>query len=207
MGCITTSQYKSADTNAYTEWDIRKGKTVGGKVGEIAFYKNMANTTTFNRTSGTGALAGVDIYDTIRDYNDGGAFPTQNPTGWFQANGGNWIMDPTLDVGGGVAGDGICSGTEVCIYIDRITGMKWAKTVSGSYTWEQAITYCENLTLGGYTTWRLPTEKDFHQAYVDGIWTLAIKLNLPGVYIWAATTDPATTTRAVKISIEEGESD
>ena len=41
---------------------------------------------------------------------------------------------------------------------DIATGLMWQKaTAPGTYTWAQAISYCENLTLGGHSDWRLPT--------------------------------------------------
>ena len=40
---------------------------------------------------------------------------------------------------------------------DTQTGLMWQKeTAPGTYTWEQAFTYAEELSLGGYTDWRLP---------------------------------------------------
>ena len=44
---------------------------------------------------------------------------------------------------------------------DTDTGLMWQKaTAPGTYTWEQALLYCENLNLGGYRDWRLPTVKE-----------------------------------------------
>ena len=39
-------------------------------------------------------------------------------------------------------------------------------TAPGTYTWEQAFTYCENFTLGGYSDWRLPNRNEL-QSIVD----------------------------------------
>lgn len=36
----------------------------------------------------------------------------------------------------------------------------------GKYTWEQALTYCENLVLGVYSDWRLPNRNEL-QSLVD----------------------------------------
>ena len=52
---------------------------------------------------------------------------------------------------------------------DTSTGLMWQKaTAPGIYTWEQALTYCENLTLpaGGYSDWRLPNRNEL-QSIVD----------------------------------------
>ena len=40
---------------------------------------------------------------------------------------------------------------------DNNTGLIWQKTDGGEMTYENAATYCKNLSLGGHTDWRLPT--------------------------------------------------
>lgn len=40
---------------------------------------------------------------------------------------------------------------------DNVTGLMWQQTDGGEMTIENAITYCDNLTLAGYSDWRLPT--------------------------------------------------
>jgi len=48
--------------------------------------------------------------------------------------------------------------TEWVMVRDNVTGLVWQKdTAPGTYNWGEAISYCENLTLGGYSDWRLPT--------------------------------------------------
>jgi hypothetical protein len=52
---------------------------------------------------------------------------------------------------------------------DTNSGLMWQQaTAPGTYTWEQALTYCENLTLpaGGYSDWRLPNRNEL-QSIVD----------------------------------------
>jgi len=39
---------------------------------------------------------------------------------------------------------------------DTITGLMWQQTDGGEMTVENATIYCDTLTLGGYTNWRLP---------------------------------------------------
>jgi hypothetical protein len=54
---------------------------------------------------------------------------------------------------------------------DNVTGLMWEqKTDDGGprdkdnvYTWKDALAYCENLTLAGYTDWRMPTPKELER--------------------------------------------
>jgi hypothetical protein len=41
---------------------------------------------------------------------------------------------------------------------DLVTSLMWEKAPSAdTYIWSAAVTHCPQLTLGGYTDWRLPT--------------------------------------------------
>ncbi len=45
--------------------------------------------------------------------------------------------------------------------LDNNTGLMWQKTPSTEgLSWEEAKDYCENLTLGGYNDWRMPSCKE-----------------------------------------------
>ena len=200
----STNVFKSADTSAFSTWDIRSGKTVGGVSGSITFYKNMADTASFNRTTGAGALAGVDIYDTIDDYNNG-TFPTQNPGGWDQATGVNWLRDSQSDTDS----DGTCDGIENCVYKDQNSGLLWSRSDLTTKTWENAITYCDGLNgsnYGGYSGgWRLPTEKELLQAYVDGIWSQKGRLNFTPGHFWSSSSSSSfPTTDAMQVGLSDG---
>jgi hypothetical protein len=44
---------------------------------------------------------------------------------------------------------------------DTLTGLIWQKEATEeTMTWEKAQEYCENLSLNGYTDWRLPAVKE-----------------------------------------------
>ncbi len=47
------------------------------------------------------------------------------------------------------------------ISVDNNTGLEWLKTIpSTNHTWDEAKTYCEDLTYGGYSDWRLPNPQE-----------------------------------------------
>ena len=52
--------------------------------------------------------------------------------------------------------------------IDTDTGLMWQQDTvpAGTYTWQDALSYCENLTLAGYNDWRLPNANEL-QSLVD----------------------------------------
>jgi len=45
---------------------------------------------------------------------------------------------------------------------DKVTGLVWQQVDGGEMTWEQAAAYADNLSLGGYTDWRLPFAKELY---------------------------------------------
>ncbi|MBC7532418.1 MAG: DUF1566 domain-containing protein [Oligoflexus sp.] len=194
LGCLTNGPYRSVDTSALSTWDIRAGKTAGAISGSLSFYKNLAQLTTFNRTTGTDSNASTtvaDIYDTIDDYNSAGAMPSQVPTG-FTAPGSNWLRDSLSDSNA----NGTCDGSEACVYKDLTTGLLWAKDDTSTYTWENAISYCAGLNYGSYTGWRLPTQKELTQSYINGIWAQNTPLSLSSNYYWSSSTRSNFTTNA-----------
>lgn len=43
---------------------------------------------------------------------------------------------------------------------DTVTTLMWQRTDGGEMTWQQAKAYCDTLTLGGFTNWRLPSSHE-----------------------------------------------
>ncbi len=43
---------------------------------------------------------------------------------------------------------------------DTRTGLMWQKTTGGTITWKESLSYCESLTLAGYSDWRLPIREE-----------------------------------------------
>lgn len=49
---------------------------------------------------------------------------------------------------------------------DTETGLMWQQSTASARTWENAISYCESLSLAGYSDWRLPDRNEL-QSLVD----------------------------------------
>ncbi len=74
---------------------------------------------------------------------------------------------------------------------DTSTGLMWKQTGS-SGTWEQALSYCENLSRADYTDWRLPTIKELRSLVDYSLLNPAIsKTYFPDAvssFYWSSTT-------------------
>lgn len=47
------------------------------------------------------------------------------------------------------------------VVVDNYTGLEWQQVLSEeTFTWEDAITHCENLNYGGHKDWRLPSPQE-----------------------------------------------
>jgi len=46
------------------------------------------------------------------------------------------------------------------VVTDSVTGLIWQKTYATNKTWQQALAYCESLSYGGHSDWRLPNKKE-----------------------------------------------
>jgi hypothetical protein len=82
-------------------------------------------------------------------------------------------------------------------WTDPVTGLTWTKQDNGSdVNWNQAIAYCANLRLGGYTDWRLPTIDELQDIYdananVDG-YHVKGNLKLSEYWQWSSSSGNAS---------------
>jgi hypothetical protein len=81
------------------------------------------------------------------------------------------------------------------VVIDHVTGLTWQRHDDGiKRTWREASDYCENLTLGGYSDWRLPTKKELQSIANYGSFGPALDTNyfpyshVSNDFYWSATT-------------------
>ena len=60
------------------------------------------------------------------------------------------------------------TGGETGTVTDNLTGLMWAQNANaaGTETWAEALTYCNDLSLGGHDDWRLPNVKEL-QSLID----------------------------------------
>jgi len=57
----------------------------------------------------------------------------------------------------------------VGVFIDKTTGLMWAKTDNGeNIDWYSAKEYCKNYSGGGYTNWRMPNVRELEGLYRSG---------------------------------------
>ncbi len=82
---------------------------------------------------------------------------------------------------------------------DSTTGLVWQDTTPATRTWVSAIAYCEALTLGGNSDWRLPNLNELTSIVDDTTSNPAISsvfVNTISNYYWSSTTNAGDTTRA-----------
>jgi hypothetical protein len=92
---------------------------------------------------------------------------------------------------------------------DSNTGLMWQKEDDNTTRqWESAITYCEGLSLGSYTDWRLPNIKELESITDDTKYNPVIDTtyfpNTNSFYYWSSTTDANLTFEAWDVDFYDG---
>ncbi len=92
---------------------------------------------------------------------------------------------------------------------DTSTGLMWQQdTPDNTMTWEQALSYCENSTLAGYTDWRLPTKKELRRLVDYSRYNPAINItyfpDTVSSYYWSSTTNANYTYNAWGVDFYNG---
>ncbi|MBW2623426.1 MAG: DUF1566 domain-containing protein, partial [Deltaproteobacteria bacterium] len=76
--------------------------------------------------------------------------------------------------------------------MDTSTGLLWQQQTAGPMTWEDALSYCENLILAGYTDWRLPNIHELRSlvdyTLVDPALDILLFPDTVSFSYWSATT-------------------
>ncbi|MDP2090138.1 MAG: DUF1566 domain-containing protein [Candidatus Gracilibacteria bacterium] len=100
------------------------------------------------------------------------------------------------------------------VILDNITGLYWMSdgNILTTKSWTNAKTNCANLSLGGYTDWRLPDYTELKSivdlsVYIPSINTSYFSSStLAGGYYWTSTSYAALTTNAWVVVFTDGTS-
>ncbi len=90
---------------------------------------------------------------------------------------------------------------------DTTTGLMWQQdTAPGTYTWEGALSYCDNLSIAGYDDWRLPSRNELHSIvdYSKHHPSTDHVLNTESLPYWSSTTSAYVPSYAWYVSFYAG---
>jgi hypothetical protein len=178
----SSSFYKAANITGISASVVALGYQLAGFTGtkrDIRNCRNLANTSTYDNTTSP-ASSGLDVYDTIDDYNNNSSSAlSQNPWG---------------------SSDQLCESSNFSISdgpsyyaTDTLSGLSITSanpSGGGSQAWGTALSTCKNLTFAGFgpNVWRIPTQKELVQLYIDGVSRLdSAKMGTLNANFWTAT--------------------
>ena len=156
----------------------------------------------------------ASYWDTIEDYNNGlSSNPANNP--WSSSD---YICDSSnfTNVSGAaglVPSNTIPTGATAAftqIWQDNLTGMYFSNPIySGAMatkTWADAIVMCESLNGGtAGNGWRLPTQKELIQLYIDGVAKVPVSGSTLDHYFWSSTTRSDSSSKAYWVAPSAGQ--
>jgi len=97
------------------------------------------------------------------------------------------------------------------IFVDSKTGLTWQDNSAVKETkmiWQDAMSYCSELNLGGYSDWRLPNIKELQSIVDISRYKLAIKKDFKYVntsdFYWSSSVYVSGTKRAWVVYFETG---
>jgi hypothetical protein len=191
----------------YTDWRAPTKKELTGIVDYAVTYSNpipTINTTYFPNTHASAYFSStqkanvannvwfVDFLYARADYGS-----TADISGYVRCVRGGQTAQSFTDNGGGIV-------------TDNKTGLMWQQAESSpSYiNWDDALSHCENLPLGGYSDWRLPNIKELESLTDDTTSNPAINTSffptaLASLY-WSSTTYSHTASQAFNVDFLSG---
>jgi len=95
---------------------------------------------------------------------------------------------------------------------DNLTGLMWTKNANlpgGTTNWQQALDYANNLTLAGYSDWRLPNRKELYSLQDFSRYDPALPAghpftNVQNSHYWSSTTYANFADRAWRVYMSYG---
>ena len=92
------------------------------------------------------------------------------------------------------------------VVTDSVTGLIWQKTYVTSKTWQQALAYCESLSYGGQSDWRLPNKKELMSLVNYERYRPASDFpNMPSNWFWSSSTYVGSTNYAWYVYFNDGD--
>ena len=95
------------------------------------------------------------------------------------------------------------------VVVDNNTGLMWQQKISIKYKWDDAVSYCNSLSDGGYSDWRLPTPQEL-MTIIDNSNTKEPSIdttyfpNTPSNYFWSSSTVVSNTSFAWFVDFTSG---
>lgn len=166
---------------------VRAGVEVGNQTGTLKIA--------CNNTGSAGSLGEV----TIDDENAGqGQLPPRAAFGAENSCNQGSFVDQKFENGRD------CINSFACVYKDMVSGKLWHSTKSNSIhlSWQNAKNFCTGIGDG----WRLPTHKEYVNAYARGLrqLTLANSALYPDKqWLWTATKSSQNTSAVVMVQIHQ----
>ncbi|MDA9951753.1 DUF1566 domain-containing protein [Oligoflexaceae bacterium] len=197
-------------------WDVRHGVEIGSTIGKLKFNcRNTVGNYDGSAYEG-GSLTAHMVTDRNYDGSGNGDFPSTNP--WNDDAyfcGYNDPVDPSWErviTAPATTGSG-------SIFLDKISKLMWTRgaVVTGK-DWNEAAggvgngaaEYCDGSTHGGYSEWRLPTQKELIGAYQHGIrdldsdFTPTDNLENLDTGFWSSTTVSSVRSKAFVVVLSSG---
>jgi hypothetical protein len=92
---------------------------------------------------------------------------------------------------------------------DNVTGLMWQKAVpTGTYMWTQAVAYCQTVTLGAHSDWRLPSRIELVSIVDAGLSDPSINgmhfPSTPTAYFWSSSPVASSTSGAWYVDFNSG---
>lgn len=153
-------------------------------------------------TGGTAATSGTGAGGTNSPGGTAVAGTDSAWAGWPMPNG-------PVDVAAGAPNPASYTDNGDGTVTDKVTGLMWQQAVpETSYTWPQAVSYCDALTLAGHSDWRLPRRIELVSLVDFGRGNPAIETtyfsSTPSAYFWTSSMTAGSSSTAWVVGFGDG---
>ena len=204
---LFVSQVNTSKFGGHADWRLPSIKELGSIV-DLETYKPGIGTAFFPNTASSyfwSGTANAHFPDGAwnLDFEDGSVSPAsdKNYTNYVRCvrGGSSGTSAPLTNNGDGTV-------------TDKTTGLMWQQaTAPGAYSWEEALSYADNLTYAEYNDWRLPNLKELQsitdqETYDPVIDTDYFSITFSAHY-WSSSTHVSNPESAWGVGFGEGEVD